>query len=612
MDDQNRNLILATALSMVVILIWFVLFPPPEVPEDPNALPPTASQPADTGSGEDIALTPPAAGTDAATTALTETEMTEVALDEAARIDIETPELIGSISLRGGRIDDLSLREYNETLEDDSPIVRLLAPTGGAEPYYALYGWAPAGELSFDDVPGADTPWQLESGETLRVGSPVTLAWDNGNGLVFRRTISVDENFMFSVTQNVENTSGANVRLAPYGIVARHGLPDDLQNFFILHEGVVRKVDGQLDEISYDNVTELDFIERERAQAEVASVEENGWIGFTDKYWMTTLIPGDGQPFTSVTRYVASADIYQTEARLPVMSVAPGGTSEVTTRLFAGAKEWETIRDYQDEAGIDRFVDSIDWGWFYFLTKPMFWLLHTLNVAIGNMGLAIIALTLIVKAALFPLAYKSYASMARMRELQPEMEKIKERAGDDRQKMQQLMMELYKKEKVNPASGCLPILLQIPIFFSLYKVIFVTLELRHAPFFGWLNDLSAPDSSSIINLFGLLPYAAPDPQSILSLIFIGILPILLGISMWLQQKLNPQPTDPTQAAIFAWLPWVFMFMLGGFASGLLVYWIANNMITFAQQYIIMKRHGYTPDLFGNIRSTFQRKKPDAK
>ncbi|KPQ18100.1 MAG: membrane protein insertase yidC [Rhodobacteraceae bacterium HLUCCO18] len=612
MDDQNRNLILATALSMVVILIWFVLFPPPEVPEDPNAVPPQATESADTGNGEDIALTPPAAGTDAATTALTEMEMTEVALDEAERIDIETPELIGSISLRGGRIDDLSLREYNETLEDDSPIVRLLAPTGGTEPYYALYGWAPAGDLSFDDVPGADTPWQLESGETLGVGSPVTLVWDNGNGLVFRRTISVDENFMFSVTQNVENTSGADVRLAPYGIVARHGLPDDLQNFFILHEGVVRKVDGQLDEISYDNVTDLDFVERERAQAEVASVEQNGWIGFTDKYWMTTLIPGDGQPFTSVARYVASADIYQTEARLPVMSVAPGGTSEVTTRLFAGAKEWETIRDYQDEAGIDRFVDSIDWGWFYFLTKPMFWLLHSLNVAIGNMGLAIIALTLIVKAALFPLAYKSYASMARMRELQPEMEKIKERAGDDRQKMQQLMMELYKKEKVNPASGCLPILLQIPIFFSLYKVIFVTLELRHAPFFGWLQDLSTPDPSSIINLFGLLPYAAPDPQSILSLIFIGILPILLGISMWLQQKLNPQPTDPTQAAIFAWLPWVFMFMLGGFASGLLVYWIANNMITFAQQYIIMKRHGYTPDLFGNIRSTFQRKKPDAK
>jgi YidC/Oxa1 family membrane protein insertase len=612
MDDQNRNLILATVLSMVVILVWFVMFPPPEVSEDPNALPTQVTTPAETGDGEEIALTPPPAGANATATALTETEMTEVALDEAARIDIETAELTGSISLRGGRIDDLSLRAYNETLEEDSPIVRLLAPTGGAEPYYALYGWAPAGELSFEDVPGADTPWQVESGETLAVGSPVTLVWDNGNGLIFRRTVTVDEDFMFSVTQSVENTSDSEVRLAPYGIVARHGLPDDLQNFFILHEGVVRKVDGQLDEISYDNVTELDFVERERAQAEVVQVEDNGWIGFTDKYWMTTLIPGDGQPFTSVTRYVVSADIYQTEARLPVVSVAPGGTGEVTTQLFAGAKEWETIRDYQNAGGIDRFIDSIDWGWFYFLTKPMFWLLHNLNVLIGNMGLAIIALTIIVKAVLFPLAYKSYASMARMRELQPEMEKIKERAGEDRQKMQQLMMELYKKEKVNPASGCLPILLQIPIFFSLYKVIFVTLELRHAPFFGWLNDLSAPDPSSILNLFGLLPIEAPDPTSLLALVFIGILPILLGISMWLQQKLNPQPTDATQAAIFAWLPWVFMFMLGGFASGLLIYWIANNLITFAQQYIIMKRHGYTPDLFGNIRSSFQRKKPDAE
>src|SRR6056297_1412917 len=594
--------------ELLVILIWFVLFPPPEPTTDPNAISIVEDG---TAANTGIAVAPPAAtgGDEIAPDADT---ATAVALSEAARLPIDTPDLEGSISLIGGRIDDLSLRHYFETLEDGSPIVRLLSPVGSEDPYYALYGWAPGGDLEFDDVPGANTEWQVESGETLTADSPVTLIWENGNGLVFRRTIAIDENFMFTVTQSVENTGTQDARLAPYGIVARHGLPDDLQNFFILHEGVVRKVDGQLDEISYDNVTELDFIERERAQAEVASVEENGWIGFTDKYWMTTLIPGDGQPFTSVTRYVASADIYQTEARLPVMSVAPGGTSEVTTRLFAGAKEWETIRDYQDEAGIDRFVDSIDWGWFYFLTKPMFWLLHTLNVAIGNMGLAIIALTLIVKAALFPLAYKSYASMARMRELQPEMERIKERAGDDRQKMQQLMMELYKKEKVNPASGCLPILLQIPIFFSLYKVIFVTLELRHAPFFGWLNDLSAPDSSSIINLFGLLPYAAPDPQSILSLIFIGILPILLGISMWLQQKLNPQPTDPTQAAIFAWLPWVFMFMLGGFASGLLVYWIANNMITFAQQYIIMKRHGYTPDLFGNIRSTFQRKKPDAK
>jgi YidC/Oxa1 family membrane protein insertase len=606
MQDQNRNLILATALSFLVILVWFVLFPPPA----PDAIDPNAPSATQTAPGVDMALTPPPATGDAASPA--DGDAATAIAPAAPRLRIETPELEGSISLIGGRIDDLSLRGYFRTLDDDSDIVRLLSPVGSTDPYYALYGWAPGGDLGFDQVPGANTEWRVEQGETLTPSTPVTLVWDNGNGLVFRRVLSIDENFMFTVTQSVENTGAGAVRLAPYGIVARHGLPGDLQNFFILHEGVVRKVDGKLDEISYKSVPDLAFVQREGAPAEVVDITANGWIGFTDKYWMTTLIPGADQPFTSVIKYVASADIYQTEARLPAMTVEPGQTAQVETRLFAGAKEWETIRNYQDAGGVERFIDSIDWGWFYFLTKPMFWLLHTLNVMIGNMGLAIIALTFIVKAALFPLAYKSYASMARMRELQPQMEKIKERVGDDRQKMQQEMMDLYKREKVNPASGCLPILLQIPIFFSLYKVIFVTLELRHAPFFGWLNDLSMPDSSSIINLFGLLPWDAPEPTSILALIFIGVLPILLGISMWLQQKLNPQPTDPTQAAIFAWLPWVFMFMLGGFASGLLVYWIANNTITFTQQYIIMRRHGYKPDLFGNIRASFQRKKPDSK
>jgi len=606
--EDNRNLILATGLSMLVILVWFVLFPPPEPVEDPNAIPVAEES---TGGGVDMAVAPPAADTPDDPVAIDATALTEVALSEAARLPIDTPSVEGTISLLGGRIDDLSLRNYDETLDPDSPIVRLLSPVGTAEPYYALYGWAPGGDLGFDQVPGADTPWTVEDGETLTPDSPVTLRWDNGAGLIFRRVIEIDEDYMFTVTQSVENSTEADVRLAPYGIVARHGLPADLQNFFILHEGVVRKVDGELDEIAYDDMPDLDLVAREGAPAEVVEVTENGWIGFTDKYWMTTLIPGAGQAFTSVTKYVASADIYQTEARMPAVSVAPGETAEMTTQLFAGAKEWETIREYQDVGGIDRFVDSIDWGWFYFLTKPMFWLLHTLNQLIGNMGLAIIALTLIVKAVLFPLAYKSYVSMAKMRELQPEMEKLKERAGDDREALQRGMMELYKKNKVNPASGCLPILLQIPIFFSLYKVIFVTLELRHAPFFGWLNDLSAPDSSSILNLFGLLPYAAPEPGTIMALIFIGILPLLLGISMWFQQKLNPAPTDPTQAAIFAWLPWVFMFMLGSFASGLLVYWIANNTITFIQQYTIMRIQGYKPDVFGNIRSSFKRKKSDS-
>jgi YidC/Oxa1 family membrane protein insertase len=350
----------------------------------------------------------------------------------------------------------------------------------------------------------------------------------------------------------------------------------------------------------------------EGARAEVTQVTENGWIGFTDHYWMTTLIPENGTPFRQVAKYNDASNIYQTEAVQPTVTIEPGQTREVSTQLFAGAKEWETIREYQ-ETGVDRFIDAIDWGWFFFLTKPIFWLLHNLNLLIGNMGWAIIGLTLIIKAALFPLAYKSYVSMAKMKELQPEMEKIKERAGDDRQKLQQEMMEMYKKEKVNPASGCLPILLQIPIFFSLYKVIFVTLELRHAPWLGPFQDLSAPDPTSIFNFFGLLPWTAPEPGSLLALVFIGILPLLLGISMWLQQKLNPAPTDATQAMIFAWMPWVFMFMLGGFASGLVVYWIANNTITFTQQYLIMRSQGYKPDVFGNIKSSVKRgPKPDQK
>jgi YidC/Oxa1 family membrane protein insertase len=329
-------------------------------------------------------------------------------------------------------------------------------------------------------------------------------------------------------------------------------------------------------------------------------------------------VPQQGGPFTKVTKYVASADIFQTEARKPVMTVAPGASAESTMRLFAGAKEWETIRGYQNVGTVDNFggpvsdpiagfLDSIDWGWFFFLTKPIFAVLHWLNAVIGNMGLAIIALTFVLKLLVLPLAYKSYVSMARMKELQPEMEALKERAGEDKQMLQREMMKLYKDKKVNPAAGCLPILIQIPIFFALYKVIFVTIELRHAPFFGWLQDLSAPDPSSLFNLFGLLPWAAPAQGSILALIFIGILPILLGISMWLQQKLNPAPADPVQQQIFAWMPWVFMFMLGGFASGLVVYWITNNLITFSQQFVIMKSHGHTPDLFGNIRSGMKKK-----
>ncbi|MGX9351590.1 membrane protein insertase YidC [Shimia sp. W99] len=603
MDDQNKNLILATALSFVVILVWFVMFPPPEQPvEDPNAV---------IAADGSVPVAPTATAPSAAPAAETGTTTTE-AVPDAPRVDIDTARLSGSISLVGGRIDDLKLNDYRETLDEGAPIVSFLSPSGQPHAYYALYGWAPGAGLSYDQVPGSNTEWTVENGDKLTETAPITLKWDNGAGLTFRRTISLDENYMFSVEQSVENTGAGTVSLAPYGILARHGEPGDLKNFFILHEGLIAMADGELTETDYDGMTDYPFEQREGARAEVTQVTENGWIGFTDHYWMATLIPQPGTAFKSVAKYDERRDIYQTEAVMPTLTVAQGSTVATTSQLFAGAKEWATIRDYQKSGGVQGFLDSIDWGWFFFLTKPMFALLHWLNSFIGNMGWAIIGLTIAIKIIVFPLAYKSYASMAKMKELQPQMEALKEAAGDDRQKMQQGMMELYKKEKVNPASGCLPILIQIPIFFSLYKVIFVTLELRHAPWIGWITDLSAPDPSSIFNLFGILPFAVPE-LGFLEILSLGILPILLGISMWLQQKLNPAPTDPTQQMIFAWMPWVFMFMLGSFASGLVVYWITNNVITFTQQYLIMRSHGYKPDVFGNIRSSFKRKpKPDAK
>ena len=599
MENQNRNLILATALSFLVVLGWFMLFPPEEAPRDTAE--PGAEQQVDLPM-PDVASVPPAGepiatGPQPAASGQSDTR--------AVRIAIDTPRLLGSISLTGGRIDDLSLRQYKENLSEDSDIVRLLSPVGTSKPYYALYGWAPAGSLNYTDVPGAATAWEVESGSVLSPGNPVTLVWNNGAGLVFRRTISVDDGYMFAIRQSVDNQSSETVRLAPYGVIARHGEPQVI-GFFILHEGVVQMADGQLDETDYDDVPDLPFNSRERANLKLTKVEANGWIGFTDKYWMMTLIPDPGQTFAAVAKYSEQSDIFQAEARLPTVELQPRGRFDIDTMLFAGAKEWDQIRTYETGFGIERFIDSIDWGWFFFLTKPIFMLLHWINGKVGNMGWSIICLTFVIKAALFPLAYKSYVSMAKMKELQPEMEKIKGSVGDDKKELQRRMMELYKTRKINPAAGCLPILPQIPIFFSLYKVIFVTIEMRHAPFIWWIRDLSASDPTSILNLFGALPWGTPDPGSLFSLVSLGVLPILLGISMWLQQKLNPAPTDPTQAAVFAWLPWVFMFMLGQFASGLIIYWIANNTITFVQQYVIMRSQGVRPDIAGNIVTGFQK------
>lgn len=620
MDDQNKNLFLATALSFLVIMVWYVLFPPPDTTTDPNvatqgetvadatALPPSNADTSLPPASEPTAAGSPGGGAAASQAA------SQAAPDTtpAPRIAIDTPRLTGSISLRGGRFDELKLKDYRETLDADSPDVTLWRPSGQTDAYYALYGWAPGGQLQDSDVPGPNTLWHLASGTTLTPQTPLVLEWDNGKGLVFRRSVSVDENYMFSVTQEVVNNTGAPIRLAPYAELVREGKPSNLKGYFVIFEGAIRQTGKKMDEITYKKFPKFDTDPNWGATSDVAEVQSNGWVGFTEHYWMSILIPAADQPFTSVLQYNAARDTYKTIARMNTREVAAGQSASLTTRMFSGAKEFQTIRNYQKDQGIYRFIDSIDWGWYFFLTKPIFIVLHWLKTLIGNMGWAIIGLTLIIKSIMFPLAYKSYVSMAKMKELQPEMARIKEAAGDDRQKLQQMTMELYKREKVNPASGCLPILLQIPVFFSLYKVVFVTLELRQAPWIGWIRDLSAPDPSSILNLFGLLPVTPPDPSSFLHIFSLGALPILLGISMWLQQKLNPTPTEATQAQVMAWMPWVFMFMLGRFASGLVLYWITNNTLTFIQQYLIMRKHGHKPDVFGNILAGLRRKKPGAK
>ena len=611
MDDQNKNLLLATVLSALVIVIWFVggpmLFPtwfPAETPTTLTALP------------ADTATTPTVA--DTATSA---PKLTATAEPEAPRLTVDTPKLSGSISMLGGRIDDLSLKTYHETVDKTSPNVRLLSPVGKDKPYYAVFGFAPGNGLTEADVPGAKTEWKLTAGGTLSPDQPVTLTWANAKGLTFTRTIAVDKDFLFTVTDSVANAGATEARLAPYGIIARHGLPK-LEGVYVVHEGPVRRIDGDLEESKYSAVPKLAAFEG--ANGEAVESKGDGWIGFTDHYWMTTLVPEQGKPFTAVTKYTADADIYQAEVREPLMTIAPGASAQSSIRFFAGAKEWETISAYENNPGwlsrlfgakvdpakvaIPGFIDSIDWGWFFFLTKPIFFVLHAMHGFIGNMGLAIIGLTFILKLIVLPLAYKSYVSMARMKELQPEMEALKAKAGEDKQKLQRDMMALYKEKKVNPAAGCLPIFFQIPIFFSLYKVIYVTIELRQSAFVGWIKDLSMPDTSSLFNFFGLLPWGVPDATSMLHTVFIGLLPILLGVSMWLQQSLNPAPADKSQAQIMAWMPWIFMFMLGRFASGLVLYWITNNTITFTQQYLIMWSHGKRPDVFGNI---FAKAKPAA-
>ena len=592
MDDQNKNLLLATSLSFLVLLGWMLMFPPEPI-EEVNPEQTT----------EQVTQKDNQAGTGLSTPVQVDTNQSKQKQDTSAevpRVPIETSRLSGSLSLRGGKIDNLKLLDYFETQDENSKNIELFQYEN--ENYYAVFGWS---SRDRENVPNPNTVWSLAKGKTLAPNAPVTLQWTSPKGVIFEREISIDEDFLFTIKQRVFNRTNAPIDLAAYGILARHSAPETI-GFYILHEGIVGYDDGELVELSYGDITDQKYDNRERANLEIYEITENGWIGFTDKYWMSTLVGEPQSKFKMASKYNEANDIYQADIRHPLQSIESGQSTEIKTYLFAGAKEVNTIKSYQKEADFADFIDTVDWGWFFFLTKPIFSLLDYCNKLVGNMGWAIILLTLVVKTVLLPLAYKSYVSMSKLKQLQPEMEKIKKRAGDDRMKLQQEMMALYKKEKVNPAAGCLPILLQIPIFFSLYKVLFVTIEVRHAPFIGWITDLSAPDPSSILNLFGLLPFSPPGPESFLVIFSIGVYPILMGITMWLQQKLNPAPTDKTQQMIFAWMPWIFMFLLGQFSSGLVIYWVANNIITFAQQYFIMASQGVKPDIFGNIVSSFKK------
>ena len=588
MNDQ-RNLIIAIVISVAIMFGFQFFFEAPrqeaakrqqaemaeqaKQAEEKAAAATTPTAPASSGSAI-LPQAPNAAPGNLMPQAPTTGE--RVPTGAAPRLQIETPRLNGSISLIGARLDQLTLVDYHATVDPTSPQIALFAPAGTEHPYFAEFGWLPQGQGIA--VPGPDTPWQSEA-KSLTPSTPAVLRWNNGQGLTFIRTIAVDENYMFTVTQRVENGGAAPVTLFPYALVSRTGTPTT-SGYFILHEGPVGVLDGQLREPSYKDVVEA-------AQNGIKRKTTGGWFGITDKYWLAALIPDKTKSVD--TRWVHGTenglDKYQADWLGEATTVAPGASVEVKSNLFAGAKEVKLLDKYEDEQGILLFDKAVDFGWFYYLTKPFFYAIDFFYNLLGNFGLAIMMVTLIVKILFFPLANKSYVSMSAMKKLQPEMMKLRERYKDDRQKLNTEMMGLYKRSKVNPASGCLPIVIQIPVFFSLYKVLFVTIEMRHAPFYGWISDLSAPDPTTIFNLFGLLPYDVPH------FLMIGAWPLIMGVTMWLQMKLNPQPPDPIQAKIFMIMPVIFTIMLAPFPAGLVIYWSWNNLLSIAQQFLIMRRMG---------------------
>jgi YidC/Oxa1 family membrane protein insertase len=611
---DNRNTILAVILSGLVLIGWQYFFNLPQMEKQratqqaqgemskpaPQATPGTTPQP---GAAPTPSANAPAASQPAAVVSR------EAAIASGPRVKIDTPRLAGTISLKGARIDDLSLVQFHETVNPSSPPIVLYSPSGTAQPYYAEFGWVPA-TGSTVKLPDRDTLWQQEGAGSLTPTSPITLKYDNGDGLTFRRTISIDDRYLFTIKDDVTNVGNAPVTLYPFALISRHGTPH-VEGYYILHEGLIGYLGDQgLQEYGYKKIDDA---------KSVGFKVTNGWLGITDKYWASALLPDTNAQLQArfSSNLVGTVRTYQTDYLQDPQTVAIGGTASANARLFAGAKEASVVGinfplsglgGYNKQLGLNHFDLLIDWGWFHFITKPMFLALDFFFHLVGNFGVAILLVTVLVKLLFFPLANKSYASMAKMKSVQPQLAALKERYPDDRVKQQQEMMEIYKKEKINPIAGCLPVALQIPVFFSLYKVLFVTIEMRHAPFFGWIKDLSAPDPTNLFNLFGLLAFDPTQLPLFGHYLALGVWPIIMGITMWFQMKLNPTPPDPTQKMIFDWMPLIFTFMLAGFPAGLVIYWAWNNLLSVLQQSFIMRRNGVKVELFDNLRATFASKK----
>ncbi|MDX1738460.1 MAG: membrane protein insertase YidC [Alphaproteobacteria bacterium] len=574
-------MILAVVLSLAILLGWN-FYEQSRLEEIAANAPAETTQTATTNgevtpSADGAALDTPVAASDEISIEGFASEMSRNdILAQVPRLKIETPRLSGSISLKGAALDDLILKDYQVTQDADSENVVLFEPVGSKDAYYTIHLWfLPRGV----EGPGRDTVWRADR-DLLTPENPVTLSWENGAGLLFEQVISIDADYMFTIEQKLTNNSDAPIATKTFGIINRSHTPVTT-DFYILHEGPYGVFNEVLQEVAYDDLQE---------EGTIKETTTGGWLGLTDKYWMSALIPDQKtEVSTGFKATPANGDYrYQVDYLGPQADIATGDTYSVTSRVFAGAKQTTLIDDYMTDLGIVEFDQAIDFGIFYWLTKPIFYAIHWLYGVVGNFGVAILILTLAIKLVLFPLANKSYVSMSRMKLLQPKVQALKERHGDDRQKMQQEMMALYKKEKVNPMAGCLPILVQIPIFFALYKVLFMTIEMRHAPFFGWIQDLSAPDPLTLLPGFCMIEWEVP---AMLAMLNIGIWPIIMGVTMFLQQKLNPAPADPVQAKIFTFMPIFFTFLLGTFPAGLVIYWAWNNTLSILQQWVIMKRMG---------------------